>query len=261
MDNKYLYSVLCYNIHNYEVLHEIEKSAYDAMKDKVEFVYVTDDKSITSSTWTIKYVDWYDGDVFVPCYNIRFNPFDYVSSDIVIRIDGSMQIVKDLQPLIDRFNEGNYDLGIIVHPTRQTQYEEYCAWVYQRGMKPESANNVLSFMQNNGYDVKNYKGLYQFNFMIHRKNQINLDFMKETYDVLKLLAIDGEEIHRCDQTVGSFVLNAHYPSMKILPFGQYICFDHYFRWCAHNTDTQMVYNNANDVEPYIGNRSVTVYYV
>ncbi len=258
---KYDYTVITYNFGNYEIMHNINEDVYEATKDRVEYLYITDNKELTSNTWTMVYVEPYEGDVFVPCYKVRFNVFDYAHSDIVIRIDGSMEIIKDLQPLVDRFNEGNYDLGVIVHPTRQTQYEEYCAWVSQRGMKTESAEKVLNFMYANNYDVMNYKGLYQFNFMIHRKNQANLNFMKETYDVLKLLAIDGEEIHRCDQTVGSFVLNTHYQNMKVLPFGHYICFDHYFNWCVHGTDTPMVYNCAYDCDPFIFDKRVTIWYI
>lgn len=258
---KYDYTVITYNFGNYEIMHNISKDVYEATKDKVEYLYITDNKELTSTTWTMVYVEPYEGDVFVPCYKVRFNVFDYAHSDIVIRIDGSMEIIKDLQPLVDRFNEGNYDLGVIIHPTRSTQYEEYCAWVGQRGMKKESAEKVLNFMYANNYDVMNYKGLYQFNFMIHRKNQANLNFMKETYDVLKLLAIDGEEIHRCDQTVGSFVLNTHYQNMKVLPFGQYICFGEYFNWYVHNSNQMMVYNSNNDCDPYMFNKPVTIWYI
>lgn len=258
---KYDYTVITYNFGNYEIMHNIKQDVYEATKDRVEYLYITDNKELTSTTWTMVYVEPYEGDVFVPCYKVRFNVFDYVHSDIVIRIDGSMEIIKDLQPLVDRFNEGNYDLAVIIHPTRNTMYSEYLCWVNQRGMKPESANKVLSFMASNNYDVMNYKGLYQFNFMIHRKNEANLNFMKETYEVLKFLAIDGEEIHRCDQTVGSFVLNTHYPDMKIMPVGQYIAFNHYFKWKMHHSDVDMTYDSRYDCTPYMNNKPTTIWFV
>ena len=250
------YSVLSYNLNGYEIMHEVEPNAYEKMKDHVEFVYVTDDKTITSSTWTVVYVEPYEGDVFKACYDIRFNPFNYVHSDIVIRIDGSMGIVNDLQPIIDCFNNGNYDMAVMIHPTRNKMYDEYVAWCQQRGMKPESANKVLNFMAGNGYDVMNYRGLYQFNFMVHRKNEINLRFLQETYNVLKFLAIDGEEIHRCDQTVGSFVINTHYTNMKIMPVGQYTCNGMFFNWYQHKTNNRMDCSGYYDIDPFLFDRQV-----
>lgn len=252
---KYDYTVITYNFGNYEIMHNIKKDVYETTKDRVEYLYITDNKELTSSTWTMVYVEPYDGDVFVPCYKVRFNVFDYAHSDIVIRIDGSMEIVRDLQPIVDYFNNYNYDLGVIIHPTRNTMYEEYVAWVNQRGMKPESGNNVLCYMADNGYDVMNYRGLYQFNFMIHRRTDFNLAFMNVTYDTLVKLAIDGEEIHRCDQTVGSYILNKFYSDKKIMPVGQYICHGMYFNWYQHGTNNPMNYNPAYSIEPFLFNKS------
>ena len=44
------YSVLTFNLGGYEVIHEIPKSA---INPEIEYIYVTDDDSITSDTWTI----------------------------------------------------------------------------------------------------------------------------------------------------------------------------------------------------------------
>lgn len=258
---KYDYTVITYNFGNYEIMHNIKQDVYEATKDRVEYLYITDNKELTSTTWTMIYVEPYDGDVFVPCYKVRFNVFDYAHSDIVIRIDGSMEIIRDLQPIVDCFNEGNYDMAVMIHPTRSTQYEEYLAWVNQRGLKVESANFVLHTMANNGYDVMNYKGLYQFNFMIHRRNDFNLKFMEVTYDTLVKLAIDGEEIHRVDQTVGSFVLNKFFSNKKIMPVGQYICNGLFFNWYKHNSDIVMNCDDRNNIEPFLFNKSCSLVYV
>lgn len=252
------YSVLTYNIAGYEIIHEIPEQC---INPEIEYIYVTDDHSITSNTWTVVYCDDLTGSTFNKCYQIRFNPFNYAHTDMVMRIDGSMAINKDLMPLFKAFESTDADCMMMVHPTRNTMYDEYVAWVRTRNYPAEQADRILNFMYNNGYDVQNYRGLFQYNFCIQRKNDIINRLNAETFNLLVNLAPEGEDIERLDQTVGSFVINTHYPNLKIFPTGQFICFDHYFRWCAHNTDTQMVYNNANDVEPYIGNRSVTVYYV
>ena len=116
-------------------------------------------------------------------------------------------------------------------------------------------------MASNGYDVVNYKGLFQYNFCIQRNNDIINSLNKETYDVLKGLATEPDTCERIDQTIGSFIINTHYPTLKIFPTAQFICFNHYFNWCSHGTNNVMHYDSRNDITPYVGNRMVQIMYV
>lgn len=254
------YTVLTYNIAGYEILHEIPK---EAINPDIDYIYVTDDHSITSSTWTVVYADDLTGTTFDKCYQIRFNPFKYTDNEVVMRIDGSMAIAKDVMPVFKFFMDGDYDCAMMIHPTRNTMYDEYVAWVKQRNYPIEQANKCLNFMAANGYDVNNYKGLFQYNFCIQRNNEINNRLNAETYQVLKVLATEPDTAERLDQTIGTFVINTHYPTLKILPVGQYLAFSDagYFRWCMHNTDREMMYNGAYDIEPFMRDSSVVVPYL
>lgn len=229
------YSVLTYNIGGYEIIHEIEEKS-----DRAEYIYVTDDKTITSSTWTVVYVEnEHPDDNFDLCYKIRFNPFDYVHTDVVVRIDGSMGINKNLDSIVDFFNNG-FDLCVCIHPTRSNLYDEYVAWVQQRGYDVKQAERILSFIQYmEGYDVKKNSGLYQYNFMIQRKNAKNLNLNRMTLDLLYYLAPEGKEIERVDQTVGSFVLNKYFSDMKVLPVDHRLFDKSYFTWYAHGSNTPL----------------------
>ena len=259
MKKKYKYSVLTYNIGGYEILHELEYK-----DDDVEYVYVTDDRSITSSTWNVVYVDNpRPEDNFDLCYQIRFNPFDYVTTDIVIRIDGSMSVVGNLDYLIDYFNKNNYDICLEMHPTRMNQYDEYVAWVQQRNYPIEQANKVLSFMaMAEGYDVKKNIGLYQYNFMIQRKNKINLDLNRMTLALCKYLAPEGKEIDRLDQTIGSFIINKYFNKLKVLPVSQGIAISgKYFKWYAHNSNKQLSVGNFEYCQPFLFGESINTIYM
>lgn len=252
------YSVLTYNIDGYEIIHEIPENC---LNEDIEFIYVTNDHRITSETWNVIYADDLTGSTFDKCYQIRFNPFRYCNTDIVMRIDGSMAINKNLMPLFKAFEDGDFDCAMMIHPTRADMYGEYKAWCLSRNYPISEANKALSFMANNGYNIYGYRGLFQGNFSIQRKNEIVLRSNAETYDVLKKLATEPETIHRVDQTIWSFVINTHYPDLKIMPVGQYICFDSYFKWCRHGTDLQMIYNSANDITPYMRDKPITIWYV
>lgn len=255
------YTVLTYNIAGYEILHEIPK---EAINPDIDYIYVTDDHSITSSTWTVVYADDLTGTTFDKCYQIRFNPFKYTDNEVLMRIDGSMAIAKDVMPIFKFFMDGDYDCAMMIHPTRNTMYDEYVAWVKQRNYPVEQANKCLNFMAANGYDIKEYKSLFQYNFAIQKKNDINNRLNAETYQVLKVLATEPDTAERLDQTIGTFVINTHYPNLKILPVGQYITFSNYggyFRWCSHGTDNELYYNCAYDTPPFMRNESIVIPYI
>lgn len=258
MDTKYRYSVLTWNIGGYELLHEIEEKT-----EGVEYVYVTDDRSITSSTWNVVYVDNpHPEDNFDLCFYIRYNPFEYVHSDIVIKIDGSMGVTGNLDKLMDIFQGNDYECAVSLHPTRSTQYDEYVAWVQQRDYPVEQANKCLSFMAAaEGYDVKEFKGLYQYNLMIQRKDKMNMDWNRMTYALIKYLAPEGKEIDRLDQTIGSFVLNKYFNGAKVLPMSQHVSTSgKYFRWYGHNTNIPLSSEGVPFSQPYMFNQPINTIY-
>lgn len=108
------YSILKYNIGNYDPHpEEIENSS-----DICEYVYVTDDKEFTSSTWKVIYVENpYPEDPFFICYYIRFHPFEYVSTEVVIRIDCAMRIPdpRKVNILYNNFLESDCDICASIH--------------------------------------------------------------------------------------------------------------------------------------------------
>ncbi len=252
------YSVLTYNVGGYEVLHELEYK-----DDDVEYIYVTDDKTITSSTWNVVYVkNEHPEDNFDLCYKIRFNPFDYVHSDIVIRIDGSMVVCGNLDKLVEEFNRKDYDIMLEIHPSRSTMYDEYLAWCQTRNYPIEQANKCLSYMAAlEGYDVKGYNGLYQYNFMIQRKNRVNMLLNEMTLTTLKYLAADDKQIERIDQTIGSFILNKYFNNIKVIPVSQMVCTSGvYFKWCKHGSN-DVLSDGHQYSTPYLFNQVISTTWV
>lgn len=212
--NKERYSVLSYNVNGYEVIHPVEVKS-----DRARYIMVTDDPNLVdeSGTWEVVYDNTLTGSTFDKCYQIRFNPFKYTDDNIVLRIDGSVGIIANLDPLIDKFTDGGYDLSLMVHPTRNTQYEEYLAWVNGRGYDAQQANKVLAFMQMaEGYNVKEWKGLCQLCYIIQRRNRVNDDINRMTYTMLKYLGNNTDEIERVDQTVFSFVVQKYFGNANIM---------------------------------------------
>ena len=255
----YKAAFLTYIVGNYEVVHEVEEKTPEC-----QYVLVTDNKSLTSSTWEVKYVDnLHPEDPFELCYEIRFNPFKYVDSDIVVRCDGSMSPSGDFTYVLDYFIKGNYDMMLSMHPTRDNIFDERVAWVQQRGMDVKQANKVLSFIQQmEGYDVKKHKGLYQMNLQIERNNKLCNLANEMTRSFLHYLSAEDKVTERCDQDVFSFIMNKYFNSAKILPVSQNMAISgKYFKWYAHGSNQQLASGEHHYCTPYLFNQPISTIYL
>ncbi|WQJ53636.1 MAG: hypothetical protein [Wendovervirus sonii] len=196
------YSVLTYIFGKYDILREIQD-----YQDDVEYICVTDDEDLKSETWTVVYDHDLDNlSPFDKCYKVRFNVWKYVSTDICARIDGSIEIRKSLDPIIEKFNKNVYDCAFDLQPGNDTFIHEYQIWVNKRNYPIEQAQKNLQFMKHLGYDF-NYRGLVQANFVIQRKNKVNLDIDRLTMALLKFLGTAEEHIERQDQIISTFVIH------------------------------------------------------
>lgn len=230
-----LYSRLSYCFNKYEILKENEFNS-----SICESIYVTEDTGLTSNTWDIVYYNKPFTDPFLACYDVRFHPFEFINTDIVMRYDGSMKCIGNTDELIKVFNEGDYDICLCHHPERNIMYDEYLVWCNYRGYSPQQANNILSFMYNyEGYDVKEYKGLYQGNFVIQRNNKVNNDLNDMVFALLKYLAPENRQIERLDQTITTFVINKYFNGkLKVLNVDNRIGYSKYFEWYQHNSNNK-----------------------
>lgn len=246
------YTVITFNIGGYEVLREIEHKSPDA-----EYIYVTDDRSITSRTWDVRYIDNpYPEDNFYTCFHIRYNPFDYASTDVVLKIDGSLQILDNIDDIIDYFNKGAYDICLEVHPERYTIAQEYDVWCKKRGYSREQADKVLSYMAIQGYDTSSYRGLYQYCFMIQRRNPVNMELNAATLALAQEFAPEGKKIDRLDQTIGSYVINTRFSDrLKVMVVDERILHSRFFRWYRHGTWQEAPFNGVL-LRPYLFNKPV-----
>lgn len=247
------FTVLSYNINNYEIVHPVKEKS-----ERARYIMVTDDPTLTdpSGTWEIVVDDTLTGSSFDKCYQIRFNPFKYTDDNIVLRIDGSVGVEKNLDPLIDRFIKEDADLSIMIHPTRNTQYDEYLAWVQTRGYDTQQANQVLSYMQlGEGFPVKDYKGMAQMCYFLQRRSRLNNDLNRLTYAILKYLGDKTSEIERVDQCVFSFILQKYFSKANIMYVDQRMYNGEYFTWYPHHSDKPFEPMDVKDfIEPFFFNK-------
>lgn len=242
------YTVLTYIFNGYENVHEVARKDPDA-----EYILVTDDHNMKSSTWKIVVDDSLSGlSVFDKCYQVRFHPFRYASTDTVVRIDGSIGIIGSLAPVVYAFEEDGFDRCLMIHPTRNTLPEEYAVWVRIRGYQKKQAERCMDMFRRLGYDFT-YKGLFQGGFEIVRKNRVNLEINDITFDLLRYLG-DDEGIERIDQTVTSFVINSlFHDRLKVMPVSEsIITASNMMRLYFHNSQTAVT--DIKKIQPMLFNQ-------
>lgn len=224
------YTVLTYHIGNYEDVHEILEKDPEA-----EYLLVTDRPDLQSSTWQVIYDPALDGLSAFDCIHaIRYNCFNYCSTDICFRIDGSIEVKKSLKPIIDRFEAGHYDIALLMHPLRCTIEEEYHAWVQERDYSAKQAERCMKLLTEKGYDIQ-LKGLYQSGFIITRRSDHARHIEIQAYNLLKELSTDGK-MERLDQTILSAVINKEYARLNALPVSSQVLSSYYLQLYMHGTD-------------------------
>lgn len=194
----YKYTVLTCNFGGYEIMREVLNPQED-----VEYVYVTDDKELTSKTWKIVYDEDLDNlSPFEKVQKVRLDPFKYCNTTTCVRIDASIEVVGNLDNLVNQFYLSNCDVGIMVHPERDNIYDEYDKWIEWRGVQQEEKEHVISALEDFGCDLS-VKGLYETGFMIYLNNIYTYNMLKKVSEAMKTVGNT-----RVDQVVFSSVVNS-----------------------------------------------------
>lgn len=251
MEVKKRYTVLTYIFNHYEKVHEVGEKDPEA-----DYVLITDDPQLKSETWQVVYdpmLDTYSP--FGKCYDVRFHPFRYAKTPIVVRIDGSVEVRRSLKPIVDEFERGKYDRCVMIHPHRNLMRDEYDVWIKTRRYPKEQAQRCMKAMERMGYDLRQ-RGMVQGCFEVVRNTAVNHDLNDMTFGLLSLMG--NGRIERLDQTVTSFVLQRFFPKMKLMCVSESIITDgQLMQWYIHNSDTPIPLK-ADEVQPYLFGKPVAL---
>ena len=243
------YTVMTYIFGGYEFPHEVMAKDPDA-----EYLLITDDKNLKSVTWEVVYDPSLSGRNPIEAnYDVRLHPFRYAHTDVVVRIDGSIELKKSLAPLLKAFNDGGYDRCLMIHPARNNFAQELECWVTQRNYPQEVADRTLRMMKAWGYDVDGYHGMFQGCFEIVRNTEKNRDINRLTYQLMKYTG--GEEaIDRLDQHIFSFVVNTLHEDLKVLPVSENLITmgSKWAQWYIHKSMRPI--SNPNKIAPMMFNK-------
>lgn len=247
------YTILTYNIGGYEEFREVKNPS-----DICEYIYITDNKSITSSTWNVIYVEnEHPEDNFDICYKIRYEDmWKYVSTDVLIRIDGSLEPFGNTDELYERFINNGSDICLQIHPERDTISNEARAWETIKHYPKKQNERVLNFMKRCGYDVEKYKGLYQLNFSIQRRCDFCMDLNRLVFALMKHFALEGKLIDTNDQLIFAFVLHTMFPDAKVMFVDVSVSDTLFFNCYRHGGNSKFSYHR-NGAKKYAFNKEIS----
>jgi hypothetical protein len=247
----YKYSVLTFVFGTYECLREVGE-----IDNEVEYICVTDNKNLKSNTWKVIVDEDLNGKgVFDKCFSVRYNPFKYCTTDICVRVDGSIKIHKSITPIVDDFIKSGDDVCFLLHPYRDYIPLEYKVWEVYRGFPMDKIKEHITLFNNIGYDF-NKKGFIQLNFSIVKRNKINDDINRMTYAFQKLFG-NEKDIDRLDQMTITVVLDRFFPNVKVYGVSEKLLHSEYMTWCGHNSNAEIIFNEEHMIkEPHLNGKEM-----
>lgn len=251
------YSVFTFIFNNYEPVREVLNPDPD-----VEYILVTDDIDLRSDTWTVIFDESLLGlSPLQKNWMVKYHPWKYLSTDLCIRIDGSIQVKESLDNLVDLFNNSKgYDIGLLLHPYRNNFMEEYYAWEMFRGQSPRISWNFYNWIRTTGYDL-NLKGLFQTNFCIQRRTPLGILINDTTYNLIttlnppEFIQMYGE-IDRNDQCYFAYIMNTMAANAKILPFNTWIINSPFLQQYHHGNWEPEIYTDDSWTGKYMRGQEV-----
>lgn len=175
---------------------------------------VTDDPGMRSETWTVVYDEEFAKmPLYRKFYWVRYHPFRYVSSDVCVRIDGSIQLKGSLDRLVGDFLASGKDIGLLAHPCISTFPTELRVWQLRRGYPAEAVNRFLRFLVKTRYDMA-YRGYFQLTASVKKRTKFTDDVCNLTYDLM-MANSDDRLPERLDQTWFAYVMNTFFSDSKV----------------------------------------------
>ena len=255
--SQYKYSVITYLFGDYDKLHEVQGEK----EDNVEYICVTDNQNLKSNTWKVVYDNISDDySPWQKVCDVRYNNiFRYLNSDIFVRVDASFVIKnpKRLTCLVDKFLEGNYDLGTIIHTYNDNVYSEAIGWEREPNFSDQDLIKQVEFFEHFGRSIYQ-KGLYQIGFFIAKKSEQLAEFdkvmLRSVYDVGT-----NSKPTRLDQTIFTVVYERCFSDMKMFPLSEEVIHSDAIGWCFHNSDNEIGYNPFKKVVPYVNGKETVLF--
>lgn len=231
--NEYKYSVITAIFGEYEMVREIQDP-----RDDVEYVLVTDNPNLVSTTWKIKLVDsFFDGmSGYAKSFYVKYHPFEFIESDVFLWIDGSIQIKKDFtEAIMTPFINSNYDLLELTNMVNNIGRWEAGRWAVNgfHGFTEHQRDIIDNLFKDEPWvDESEVQTTIYGGKNTRLLNMINC----RTWDIMRRNPGEGKDVAilympQRGMVLSKYIWNTH----KTCIFESEILFSDYFEYCYHNS--------------------------
>ena len=244
----YIYSVLTCIFGDYENIREVVNP-----NPLVEYILVTDNEELSSNTWTIVHDNFLrEYSSYSTSFYVRSHPFEYISTDTVLWIDGSVQILDDCtSELMLPFIYGEQEIVEVLNVMTDSPVEEVRRWGEYgfHGYTREHADRIVRFFEKENFQ----NGLVQ-NTIFACKNTKLTRRLNSMWWELILRYGEYPEVDHQSMSLRSYCLwKEAYRSSKLLLLSPTTLWCHYFDYRFHGTDISQ-YDSFKD-HVFIANKA------
>lgn len=220
------YSILSYNFNGYDLLRE-PLFPYNG-----DLVYVTD-RNVRSKNWSVIM----DGklknaDPVYAAYYVRYHPFEYISSNVAVIVDSSIQINDDITPIVDAFIRSGADMTVMCTSYRSDEDKLEYWRTHLKRLDKGDMEKYVRFIS--GHKQSNELGSIGLAFQIVRNNERTRAFLDACWNELLKLGngaparLDEVIVHKMLKSYMECGLSLYIVSIQIIQSS-------YMTYMMHNT--------------------------
>ena len=241
------YTILSFNFGGYDKLREPKAVDPDA-----EYVFVTD-RPASSSRWKVV-VDpkLVNRNPIYSSYYVRYHPFEYASTGLVVTLDASVQLNDSLAPIVEEFRTHDYAVMLTNYRTDEDKLHQ---WTVRRPrMSDDDGGRISAFMRKAGQ--AGWKGSVGRAFIAQRDTPAVNRFNRHVWRYLLALGRYGIP-NRQDEIVVHKLLDRYRGRLDLFPVSVQIVQSTYMTYCVHGSDTPVPAYRNYDQYYYLCDRPVT----
>ncbi|SHI34927.1 glycosyltransferase family 2 protein [Fibrobacter sp. UWP2] len=239
------YTVLSFNFKGYEPVREPRVTDPNA-----EYIYVSDKVPEGKSKWRfVEDKDLPGKDPIHDSYFVRYHPWKYAKTDIVIVVDASVQINDSLEPIVAEFIDSGADYAPMLTSYTNDEQKMDVFKNRLRRVDDDEIYRVKQFIDEHNQTF--WKGSIGCAFMMLRKTEPVLKLLEDTWS--QVLALGKT---RLDEVVLHKLLYSAV-GVKLFPVSIQIIQSTYMNYCAHGKVEPVPKYQNHDEYYYICNVPVS----
>ena len=233
--NEFWDNFICYDKKSYSVVTFLFGD-YDDLRDPLyvdedaEYICITDRTDLQSNVWKFENITEYDISNYTDWQKsmiARYTALNHINTDQCVIIDCSIEIKKSLKKFV--FNNTNADIGLIIHPFRESMLDEMDEWINTRNIDPLQKENLIDYCNKHNFDI-NSKGFIMSTIMFIRKTELTINMMNF---ILNELMNNYNFSMRVDQLYFSIIFSQYFINIQRYYFSYQILNSSYFNYYYH----------------------------